>query len=168
MTAAPAPRILYAMKGRHEIGLTRGNETGTDMSTLSRRTFISGLAASTPLLAACGNGVGSSNAARIDSRVDATLSHMYANYPNTRDLADKSTGMLVMPVITEAGLLVGGGYGQGALRIDNATVDYYSATKGSFGPAIRGPAIRPCALFHDRRGAPAFPPLLGLGRGRRS
>jgi len=136
MTAARAPRILRGMKGRHEIGLTRGNETGTDMSTLSRRIFISGLIASTPLLAACGNGVGSSNAARIDSRVDATLSHMYANYPNTRDLADKSTGMLVMPVITEAGLLVGGGYGQGALRIDNATVDYYSATKGSVGLQI--------------------------------
>ncbi len=44
--------------------------------------------------------------------------------------------MLVMPLITEAGLGFGGGYGRGALRIDGTTVDYYSATKGSFGLQI--------------------------------
>lgn len=106
------------------------------MSTLSRRGFTLGLLAGTPLLAACGNGVGSSNAARIDARVDATLNHMFETYPNTRDLADKSNGMLIMPVMTEAGFLVGGGYGQGALRINGVTVDYYSATKGSIGLQI--------------------------------
>jgi lipid-binding SYLF domain-containing protein len=103
------------------------------MSNLSRRGFTLGLLAGTPLLAACGNGVGSPGAARIDARVDATLSHMYANYPGTRELADKSAGMLSMPVITEGGFFVGGGYGQGALQINETTVDYYSATKGSFG-----------------------------------
>ena len=47
--------------------------------------------------------------------------------------------MLVMPLITEAGLLsAGGGFGRGALRINDTTVDYYSATKGSFGLQIGG------------------------------
>ncbi|WP_297772439.1 YSC84-related protein [uncultured Roseovarius sp.] len=106
------------------------------MTHISRRTFTLGLMAGTPLLAACGNGVGSPGAARIDARVDATLSHMYANYPNTRTLAEKSTGILVMPVVTEASFMVGGGFGRGALRINDVTVDYYSATKGSVGLQI--------------------------------
>lgn len=103
------------------------------MSNLTRRGFTFGALASVPVLAACGNGVGSPGAAKIDARVNATLDHMFANYPGTRSLAEKSTGMLIMPVVTEGGFLVGGGYGRGALRIDNITVDYYSATKGSFG-----------------------------------
>ena len=44
--------------------------------------------------------------------------------------------MLIMPLVTEGGFLFGGGYGRGALRVGGATVDYYSATKGSFGLQI--------------------------------
>lgn len=106
------------------------------MSNLSRRGFTLGVLAGTPLLAACGNGVGSNNAQKIDARVDTTLNYLYNTYPNTRDLAGKSTGILVMPLITEAGFMFGGGYGRGALRINNSTVDYYSATKGSVGLQI--------------------------------
>ncbi|SHM19089.1 Lipid-binding SYLF domain-containing protein [Roseovarius litoreus] len=106
------------------------------MSKLTRRAFTLGAMAGTPLLAACGNGVGSNNAQKIDARVDTTLNYLYTQYPNTRDLAAKSTGMLVMPLVTEAGFLFGGGYGRGALRINNTTVDYYSATKGSVGLQI--------------------------------
>ena len=103
------------------------------MSILTRRGFTLGALAGAPFLAACGNGVGSSGGARIDARVDATLRHMYANYPGTRELAGKASGMLIMPLITEGSFVVGGGYGRGALQIDNVTVDYYSATKGSVG-----------------------------------
>ena len=103
------------------------------MSNLTRRGFTLGVLAGTPLLAACGNGVGGNNAQKIDARIDTTLNYLYNQYPNTQDLAEKSTGMLVMPLVTEGGLIVGGGYGRGALRINNATVDYYSATKGSVG-----------------------------------
>lgn len=106
------------------------------MSRLTRRGFTFGALASAPVLAACGNGVGSPEAGRIDARVNATLDHMYTNYPGTRDLANKATGMLIMPVVTEAGFVFGGGYGRGALRIDNVTVDYYSATKGTVGLQI--------------------------------
>lgn len=103
------------------------------MSRLSRRSFTFGAIGSTALVAACGNGIGNRNADRLDARVDATLNNLYANFPGTRDLADKSVGMLVMPVITEASFVFGGGYGRGALRVGGATVDYYSSTKGSFG-----------------------------------
>ncbi|MDE4131740.1 YSC84-related protein [Phaeobacter sp. QD34_3] len=105
-------------------------------SGVTRRGFTLGLLAGTGAMAACGNGVGNSNAATIDARVDATLNQMYREYPNTIDLAEKSTGMLVMPLVTEAGFLVGGAYGRGALRINGVTVDYYSTVKGNAGLQI--------------------------------
>ncbi len=102
---------------------------------LNRRGFALGMAGLS-FTAACGNGVGNSNAVTIDARVDATLNEMYATYPNTVEIANKANGMLVMPLITEAGFIFGGGFGQGALRIQGATVDYYSAVKGSAGLQI--------------------------------
>ncbi|WP_223421214.1 lipid-binding SYLF domain-containing protein [Tateyamaria pelophila] len=103
---------------------------------ISRRVFAAGALASTGVVAACGNGVGSSGAATIDARVSATLAEMYRSYPNTADLAQKANGMLVMPLVTEAGFGFGAGYGRGALIIDNVTVDYYSMVKGSGGLQI--------------------------------
>lgn len=85
------------------------------------------------LLAACGNGVGSTGAVTIDARVDATLSELFTQYPNTISIAEKANGMLVMPLVTEASFWVGGGYGRGALRIGGVTVDYYSVSKASAG-----------------------------------
>lgn len=102
---------------------------------LTRRGFAFGMAGLT-VTAACGNGVGNSNAATIDARVDATLNELYNQFPNTIEIANKSTGMLVMPLVTEAGFFVGGGYGRGALRINGVTVDYYSAISGSAGLQI--------------------------------
>lgn len=103
---------------------------------ISRRAFTLGALAATPVLAACGNGVGGRGSTTIDARVRATLEEMYRSYPNTRGLADKANGMLVMPLVTEAGLGFGGAYGRGALLIDNVTVDYYSVVKGSGGLQI--------------------------------
>jgi len=106
------------------------------MSILSRRSFTLGLLAGTPVLAACGNGIGSTKGPQIDARVDSTLDYLYSRYPATQEIAEKSTGILVMPLMTEGGLIVGGGFGRGALRVGGATVDYYSATKGSVGLQI--------------------------------
>ena len=87
-------------------------------------------------LGACGNGVGSQGGVKLDARVDATLAYLDANFPGTRDLRDKSVGMLVMPLVTEAGFGFGGSYGRGALRVNDISVDYYSATQASFGLQI--------------------------------
>lgn len=106
------------------------------MTNITRRIFTLGALGAAPFLAACGNGVGSQGAPRIDARADTTLNYLFNTYPNTRSLADKSVGMLIMPLVTEAGFGLGGGYGRGALRINGTTVDYYSATKGSVGLQI--------------------------------
>lgn len=105
-------------------------------SRLTRRGFTLGGLAGLTVTAACSNGVGSSGGAKIDARVDATLNEMYSVYPNTIGLAEKASGMLVMPLVTEAGFWVGGAYGRGALRVNGVTVDYYSTTKASAGLQI--------------------------------
>ena len=105
------------------------------MTHLTRRKFALALAGASAT-AACGNGIGSRGSETIDARVESTLNYLYSKYPSTRDLAAKSTGQLVMPLVTEAGFGIGGGYGRGALRVGGVTVDYYSATKGSFGLQI--------------------------------
>ncbi|MDJ0826629.1 MAG: lipid-binding SYLF domain-containing protein [Rhodobacter sp.] len=106
------------------------------MTTLPRRTFLGCAGSAALLTAACGNGVGSRGANTIDARVDATLNYLYDRYPNTVDLGNKASGILVMPLVTKAGFGVGGSFGRGALRVNNATVDYYSAASGSVGLQI--------------------------------
>jgi lipid-binding SYLF domain-containing protein len=109
------------------------------MMTVSRRGFFGFGAAA--LLAACdgsivGNGVGSNGSAEIDARVDATRDYLFSNYPGTQSLARDAKGVLFMPLLTEVGFGVGGGYGRGALRINDVTVDYYSATRATIGLQI--------------------------------
>ena len=109
------------------------------MHTFSRRRFLA--AASAPLvltgtLAACGNGIGSTGAGRIDARVDAALAFMYETIPDARVLAEKAVGILMMPLVTEAGVGLGGAFGRGALRVNGITVDYYSVANASVGLQI--------------------------------
>lgn len=132
--------------------------------TVSRRNVTFGLGA-TALLSACGNGVGGAGPARIDARVDATVSQLYRDYPGTRGLAAKSAGMLVMPLITEAGLGIGGGYGQGALLVGGATVDYYSVTKASGGLQIGGQQYSHVLFFMTEESLETFRRSQGYAAG---
>ena len=107
------------------------------MTQVSRRIFLA-MTGGALALAGCdgavtGNGVGSSGAAKIDARVDATRDYLFNRYPGTRDLTSRAAGVLYMPLVTEAGFGIGGGYGRGALRLNGATVDYYSATRATIG-----------------------------------
>lgn len=85
------------------------------------------------MLAACGNPIGGQGADVLDARVDTARDFLRDTYPSLNELFTNARGILYIPVVTEAGLFVGGAYGRGALRIDDMTVDYYSATRASFG-----------------------------------
>lgn len=102
------------------------------MNDLSRRSVVMGLGA-TSLLGACANPVGGDGAAQLDARVDAARDFLRSSYPSLEELFTNARGILYIPVVTEAGLFFGGAYGRGALRINDITVDYYSATRASFG-----------------------------------
>ncbi|WP_213683881.1 YSC84-related protein [Roseicyclus sp.] len=105
------------------------------MRSITRRHFVI-TAAAVPLVSACGNGVNSNGGQRIDARVDSALEFMNAEVPGAQELSANAAGILVMPLITEAGFGLGGSYGRGALRINGVTVDYYAAAAGTFGLQI--------------------------------
>jgi lipid-binding SYLF domain-containing protein len=69
----------------------------------------------------------------IDAGVDATLPRLYASAQGSRELVAKASGVLVFPRVIAAGLVVGGQYGEGALRIRNKTNSYYSLISVSLG-----------------------------------
>lgn len=104
------------------------------MKTYNRRFVTFGLGAGAlGAVAACSNGVGSAGGPTIDARVDETLNYLFTTYPSTRNLAENAAGILVMPLITEAGMGLGAAYGRGALRVDGVSVDYYSVAQASAG-----------------------------------
>ena len=57
----------------------------------------------------------------IDANVDGALSRLYAQDPSSREMISKARGVLVFPSIVAAGFVVGGSYGQGALRVRGRT-----------------------------------------------
>ncbi|RQT78482.1 hypothetical protein DF045_05105 [Burkholderia cepacia] len=69
----------------------------------------------------------------IDSSVDATLSRMYSTVKGSRELVAKSRGVLVFPDVIQAGFIVGGQSGNGALRVGSSTVGYYNTSSLSVG-----------------------------------
>ena len=69
----------------------------------------------------------------IDADVDAALARLYAQEPSARELVAKSRGTLVFPSVVSAGFVIGGSYGQGALRVSGHSVRYYSTAAGSVG-----------------------------------
>jgi lipid-binding SYLF domain-containing protein len=69
----------------------------------------------------------------IDADIDAALARLYAQDPSARELVAKSRGTLVFPSVVSAGFVVGGSYGQGALRVGGRSVKYYSTAAGSVG-----------------------------------
>ena len=69
----------------------------------------------------------------IDANVDSSLSRLYAQDPSSREMISKARGVLVFPSIIAAGFVVGGSYGEGALRVRGRTTEYYSTAAGSVG-----------------------------------
>jgi lipid-binding SYLF domain-containing protein len=100
--------------------------------------MLTALATTAVLLGACTTSTPSSSSpaerrAAIDSGIDATMAQLYSSVPGSRELSAKSRGILVFPKVYNAGLGIGGEYGEGALRVGGKTVDYYKTTSLSFG-----------------------------------
>jgi lipid-binding SYLF domain-containing protein len=69
----------------------------------------------------------------VNASVDSTLSRLYAQVPGSRELVNKAHGVLVFPKVLQAGFVVGGQYGQGALRVGGSTQAYYNIASLSVG-----------------------------------
>lgn len=69
----------------------------------------------------------------IEAKVNLAFSELYESVPGSRELAGKSKAVLMMPDVTKGGFIVGGSYGEGALKISGQTADYYSVAAASLG-----------------------------------
>lgn len=73
------------------------------------------------------------SAAEIDADVDAALEEFLVQVKGAEEFLAASRGVLVFPQVIKAGFGVGGEYGEGALRVDGQTVDYYATAAASIG-----------------------------------
>jgi lipid-binding SYLF domain-containing protein len=73
------------------------------------------------------------SASAIDRDATASLTTLYKNTPGARALADKAVAVLVFPSIVKAGFIIGGQFGDGALRKHGKTVAYYRSLAASYG-----------------------------------
>jgi lipid-binding SYLF domain-containing protein len=72
-------------------------------------------------------------AREIDVGVDVALERFKKEVHSSEDLLKKSKGVLVLPKVYKAGFGIGGEYGEGALRINGKSVEYYNTAAASIG-----------------------------------
>jgi lipid-binding SYLF domain-containing protein len=125
---------------------------------MNRRHFVtrvagSGLLVATVMATGCtttGTSASSDPTARrneIDAGVDGALNRLYSSVNGSRDLAQRAQGILVFPRVIAAGLVVGGEYGEGALRSRGSTVAYYSTAQASVGLTAGGQSKSVVIMF---------------------
>lgn len=72
----------------------------------------------------------------IDAAVDPALSRLYSTVKGAREMGNRARGILVFPNIVAAGFVVGGEFGDGALRTGGRNAGYYRTITGSWGLQI--------------------------------
>jgi lipid-binding SYLF domain-containing protein len=86
-------------------------------------------------------------AEEIDASVYACLGRFYNQIMGGREMVAMAEGVLVIPSVVKGGLIVGGEYGEGALRVGGKAVSYYNLASGSIGLQVGGEAKDIVILF---------------------
>lgn len=73
------------------------------------------------------------SAAAINRDVNIALKQLYASTPAAKKMAGIAKGILVFPDIIKGGFIIGGQYGEGALRVGGKTTGYYRTLAASYG-----------------------------------
>lgn len=73
------------------------------------------------------------SAAAINRDVNIALKQLYASTPAAKKMAGIAKGILVFPDIIKGGFIIGGQYGEGALRVGGKTTGYYRTLSASYG-----------------------------------
>lgn len=73
------------------------------------------------------------SAQQIDIEVNATLKGFNKEVRGGSEFLRQAKGILVFPNVIKAGFVIGGEYGEGALRIGGKTVEYYNTAAASLG-----------------------------------
>jgi len=103
---------------------------------INMRAIMTVILISTLSLVGMARVVVAASAEEIDTKVDGSLAEFKKEVPGGAEFLNKAKGVLVFPEVTKAGLVVGGEYGTGALRIGGKSVQYYNIASASFGLQI--------------------------------
>ena len=74
-----------------------------------------------------------SSAREIDREATQSLANLFTNTPDAKVLADKAVAVLVFPRIVKGGFIIGGQFGDGALRKNGKSLAYYRSLAASYG-----------------------------------
>ncbi|MGZ5904988.1 MAG: BPSL1445 family SYLF domain-containing lipoprotein [Reyranella sp.] len=129
-----------------------------------RKRLLLSATASAALLGASGCAVTTERAAedpaarkrRIDASVDAALTKLYAQVSGSRELVAKASGVLVFPDVISAGFVVGGSYGEGAVRTGPRTAGYYKMVSAAVGLLAGAQSRAVYVLFMTQAALAAF------------
>ncbi len=95
-------------------------------------------------------------AREIDVRVDVALERFEKEVGGGKRFLESAEGVLVFPSVIKAGIGIGGEYGEGALRIDGKTVDYYSTAAASIGLQLGAQSRTVILVFLDKKALQDF------------
>lgn len=85
----------------------------------------------------------------IDRDATAALKKLYRSTPGAKDLGDNAKGILIFPRIIKGGFIIGGQYGDGALRQGGKTLGYYRSVAASYGLQAGVQAFGYVLMFMD-------------------
>lgn len=113
--------------------------------TTRRKVLLGGAAALT--IAAATSAAEAKSAAEIDAGVRVSLRELFAVEPDAEQLYRQAAGVLVIPEVLKAGLVVGGSYGEGALIINDRTQSYWAYQGASVGLQVGAQTTRQILFF---------------------
>jgi lipid-binding SYLF domain-containing protein len=87
-------------------------------------------------------------AKQINKDADASMK-LFRDVKGADGIIKKARGILVFPKVYKAGIGLGGEYGEGALRINGRTVDYYSTAAASIGFQLGAQKKTIIIVFND-------------------
>jgi len=85
----------------------------------------------------------------INASVNVALKRFAADVKGADEFLKAAKGTLVMPRVKQAGLIIGGKYGNGALRVGGKSVGYYNMAAGSAGLQIGAEEFNLILCFMD-------------------
>lgn len=86
-------------------------------------------------------------AVELDRDVDNAIAKLYRTSPVAKEFSEIAKGILVFPSVIKGGFIVGGQYGEGALRVHGKTAGYYSTAAASYGLQIGAQAFGYAMIF---------------------
>ncbi len=113
-----------------------------------KTSFVRSAIALMSFMAFCSSALAASSA-EIDAKANSALRLFFEKVVSAKELTAKSKGILVFPDVIKAGFGIGGEYGEGALRINGKTVEYYNTAAASIGLQLGAQSKTVIIMFMD-------------------